>query len=516
MKKQQKTILIGIVLAVAVFLFYTQSQPKETSLEINAYVLKDGEIISLQESSSKPLSIVTLPAQSPIQGTQVILESVLTAGSGINTVDVHVVAINAINSPGTNVYGPAINGYNKEFTLSPGETNIQSSAPIDTSQIELGDVDFSISVQGYYLDAQGLQVPFSVDSEPYTINIVPEEYVQFRTSSLSYGSNGASEIAYGSSCDNTELTRYTSTTSGGYTADYCDDIFDIILGVPCDKTYSGNPESCYLGLLNGEYSVCWRDEGIGIGYTKYELGGSNVDVDPYYNSLATEIECGDCVCGDWVDGSCGAGSCASDKILQTRVCTPEGCGIESRCVSDISCQEPVLQTCSELGGQVCTAQQDCIGGSYQDSSDSTLCCVGGTCTDPPLKTVVFRSSVTGCTVGDWSGGFDRWIAFDSDNDAGNSLTGVGQTSTSTSGTKNNDDYPWITTYGGTAPCGYSLDSYSGDIYVSNVGGTSTDVKFTYSKFNDAGGGPIHLSNQPCCGAGCGTCCERYDDGTSNC
>lgn len=50
-----------------------------------------------------------------------------------------------------------------------------------------------------------------------------------------------------------------------------------------------------------------------------------------------------------------------------------------------NCQSS-LQPCSVLGGTMCSTSQDCIGGAYATASDSVMCCIGGTCTTPTAST----------------------------------------------------------------------------------------------------------------------------------
>ena len=47
--------------------------------------------------------------------------------------------------------------------------------------------------------------------------------------------------------------------------------------------------------------------------------------------------------------------------------------------------EKKLETCSDLGGEVCGSSQKCAGGEFHEASDlegGDLCCIGGTCEDP--------------------------------------------------------------------------------------------------------------------------------------
>ncbi|MFZ3054542.1 MAG: DUF5684 domain-containing protein [Minisyncoccales bacterium] len=46
---------------------------------------------------------------------------------------------------------------------------------------------------------------------------------------------------------------------------------------------------------------------------------------------------GGCMCSAWVGTECGSGECGSDKIFQTRTCTPQSCDITEQCLSASSC-----------------------------------------------------------------------------------------------------------------------------------------------------------------------------------
>ncbi len=55
----------------------------------------------------------------------------------------------------------------------------------------------------------------------------------------------------------------------------------------------------------------------------------------------------------------------------------------SGCFVDVCCsEEKVLQTCSQQNGELCSSDEDCLGGSTASASDSTggkFCCIAGTC-----------------------------------------------------------------------------------------------------------------------------------------
>ena len=45
-----------------------------------------------------------------------------------------------------------------------------------------------------------------------------------------------------------------------------------------------------------------------------------------------------CSCSSWQNDGCGKGSCPKDKLRQTRTCSPSGCNLEERCITDPSCR----------------------------------------------------------------------------------------------------------------------------------------------------------------------------------
>ncbi|MDP2966863.1 MAG: hypothetical protein Q8N87_00355, partial [bacterium] len=95
-------------------------------------------------------------------------------------------------------------------------------------------------------------------------------------------------------------------------------------------------------LNHGTASVAWPD-----------CSCQNVSPKPGYEKIGTwnTYDCGnnctgykkvggDCPCTGWVNGSCGGGSCSATQRQHTRTCTPSGCDIESKCVSDSACVTP--------------------------------------------------------------------------------------------------------------------------------------------------------------------------------
>ncbi len=69
-----------------------------------------------------------------------------------------------------------------------------------------------------------------------------------------------------------------------------------------------------------------------------------------------------------------SGACTGQNLLSQFSCTSS---IQQCCSS-----APKNQTCSQLGGNICSSNQRCIGGTIVDSADAVspqLCCAGGSC-----------------------------------------------------------------------------------------------------------------------------------------
>lgn len=79
-------------------------------------------------------------------------------------------------------------------------------------------------------------------------------------------------------------------------------------------------------------------------------------------------------------------SCVGQGNLCCSACSLQGedfksldntCNVGQACCS--KCEDVVLSTCQELGGTECSFSEKCVGGDFQQSSDSLYCCLGGTC-----------------------------------------------------------------------------------------------------------------------------------------
>jgi len=459
MDKKTNQVYVGItlgillVLAIAgVVMYFTYVEDKETSVNLKAYYIdENGNLVPLQGGDEGvTYSIVTESGGDPLIRSSIILLAAIQAGSGENQANVHISEITAQNSPGVNVYQPAIEGvYTLPMTLNPGQLDETYSSTIDITQVELGDVSFTLRIQGYYLDARGQQQILDVTSEPYTISILPEYNTKFRTNDLGYGSN--SEVAYDSSCSGT-MVRYE--TLGGISGVSCTSYLDTIIidspALPCSKS------NCKFGIRGADYYVLW-DSIPNCDGKKYTLGGSLVSTEPLFGFLTDyigkEVSCGgvSCICGDWiwVDDACNAGGCVNQMHqIGTRVCIPGGCLSESgsRCVTDASCVSGG-ETCSDgimnqdeicidiggvCGGYEAGTELSCSDGRDNDC-DTLVDDADSDCQS--LLTVIFRTNVIG---EDYFDDWDKWIALDWDDSQGgyilSTLIGYGSRTKTSSGT----------------------------------------------------------------------------------
>lgn len=119
-----------------------------------------------------------------------------------------------------------------------------------------------------------------------------------------------------------------------------DKLFDAVYSEPvpaegrCDYTIP-REQACFDGFDNdGDGAVDCEDEDC-IEY----LGAD----------LCNEFTLS-CTCGAWADEGCRVGTCAGDEMLQTRLCSPAGCNLESRCVYDEDCASSILTLLSPENG----------------------------------------------------------------------------------------------------------------------------------------------------------------------
>lgn len=90
-------------------------------------------------------------------------------------------------------------------------------------------------------------------------------------------------------------------------------------GSSCTK----NSDCCYNNCVNGK---CGGSSGSG--------GGSNP---PPGSGGGGGGGGSTCFCTSWVNKGCGSNGCPSNKMNQTRTCTPSNCDSQSRCVDNSAC-----------------------------------------------------------------------------------------------------------------------------------------------------------------------------------
>lgn len=90
----------------------------------------------------------------------------------------------------------------------------------------------------------------------------------------------------------------------------------------------------YAYYMSGSWDTCDTNTPCIISYAKAHGWGPG----PAYTMYIKVVPCN---CTSWQNIGCGQGGCASNQMYQTRTCTPSGCDIESRCVPDSSCTQPI-------------------------------------------------------------------------------------------------------------------------------------------------------------------------------
>jgi len=160
---------------------------------------------------------------------------------------------------------------------------------------------------------------------------------------------------------------------------------------------SGTYYYIWSGACNGYNQNCdnsFSQSGSYLAHITVHSGGQTASAG--CSVQVNEQECS-CSCWtDWQDQGCGQDSCASTQMYQirSRDCAPDGCNteLETRCVSDQSCEPSCTDDCSYYGQRTCSGDfsyKTC--GNYDSDtclewSGSTNCpsgqeCSGGQCVD---------------------------------------------------------------------------------------------------------------------------------------
>ena len=533
--------VIGIIAVLVALNFFPQeTDVVKTSVEITAYYVDmDGNVIPLNPNHEGPLptfSTVTFPGFDPVTTDTIFLGIAITASNEFDTdKPIQITSITGSNSPGISVLPSALSGLSHPL-INPGDTETQYTEPMDITSLELGDVTFTIDIEGYFIDAFGNQVTVSVQDN-IIVSIIEEGFVNFRTNDLAYGG----EIAHISLCGS-DLERYSYATGGYYSNRNCAD------DMPSGNTYCPGPNTLLLenlpgelsGMAGGENPSLWLtdagylcvcdDKGYAWRTHRFTSGGSSVSVDTLWSNSLEELRCTEGCVGTWVDGECNAGGCTNQR-QQIKTYVPSLCApTEYQCVDDDECIPQVCGDGEITGSETCDIGEDMTEGTpddvfYQDrdctyyegagATGQLLCdnCqaeVPDDCTPAGggAGIVVFRTGIMGCTEDWWDNRDIGWIAVDNDETYGNDLEGLGNTGDQV--TTRSPSMSFL-----TAPCDYGISYYgAGRVYIINAWGTyDAEYEDGTTWFHE---GSDVLSEQPCCGTTCGICCERYGDGTSYC
>ncbi len=431
--------------------------------ELSASNTGNVELTNLRMTNSYPIEYTqALQGQLPLQSTLAIGES-------------NVLVFDTANS------------CTADAQCGASERCINDKCLIDISNF-LGEITFGAILEADFLNAQGVS-----DTTSTTINlpiIFEQDAVIYRTNVLNENFASGTQIVVDREADGTmEAYTYNTVGSEGYaTSDFIAWTVNNRLVYKC-----GTSSNICISQATG---LDKDSSHASLSRWKYLLGGSlttsNIPTEPYLS-----INCG--------------GTKPCQERYSVAVAPPtETCsdGVKNQDETDVDCGG-LCEGCN-LGND-CLIATDCLSGICTDNI-----CVeeGEEPTENPNdgKTVVWRTGITDCVFTSWTDNNDKWVAFDNDNEIQTPLKEYGWTSTWSGSSRNTDDFPWFTAIGGTSPCGYSIDAYSDQIYALNIQGDN-DAKFD-EDVNFAN--PIQLNVDPCCGYTCGTCCERYSDGTSNC
>ncbi|MBU0958225.1 MAG: hypothetical protein KKF56_05450 [Nanoarchaeota archaeon] len=184
-----------------------------------------------------------------------------------------------------------------------GEDCIEGNCYLNLQPFAIGyeqnDVEFSLQLQGDYTGSFGEteQDLSNIVSIIYDIRIEETEpsYVKFRTDDLTYDSD--SSIAYGTSCDGSDLVIYGEETSSLMTTESCEDYFDSILlnYIIGDLSYSGT-NSLILGTRSEFSGTIYigetDDDGVGCKWVRYsDSRTGTVSISSVSSTPSMELDC---------------------------------------------------------------------------------------------------------------------------------------------------------------------------------------------------------------------------------
>jgi len=159
-------------------------------------------------------------------------------------------------------------------------------------------------------------------------------------------------------------------------------------GACCDSSGNYRPSS-YRCTYTTDYGCPWgtgSGDDVGVRYYSQYCSGNSASCngDSFWSSWSVADYCSsseycsegsstcqsktsdECTCGSWKDRDCGTNYCSSSYMYQTRICSPDGCAVEERCVYD--------SECSGTGDGICYSDSDCglnryIGESFCQGGD---------------------------------------------------------------------------------------------------------------------------------------------------
>lgn len=104
----------------------------------------------------------------------------------------------------------------------------------------------------------------------------------------------------------------------------------------------------------------WGSSWNGDGYFKVGYGECGI----FYDWVDSVYVNPPCNCSSWTNDACGADGCTATQRQQTRICTPSGCDVQSRCVDDPLC---IPDSCLDTDGGIVPTIKGTVSGYYQQN-----------------------------------------------------------------------------------------------------------------------------------------------------